>query len=210
MGLYGDVIRELDWSTGEVLNSLKGHGLDRNTLVMFSSDNGPWYLGSPGRLRGRKGTTYEGGQRVPFLARFPGRIPRAKTCAGIGSVLDILPTLSRLCDVPLPKNPPDGIDIWPLIASQKPELERDALLYFDNVHLQCARWRQWKLHVARYNSAVYSPAPAGGRVNLPLPAPELYDVVNDPDESYDVAPEHPEIVAEMRSRIERLRKARRY
>jgi len=204
MGLYGDVLQELDWSTGEIMSSLKSHGLDSNTLVMFSSDNGPWYLGSPGRLRGRKGSTYEGGQRVPFLARFPGRIPRGRTCAGIGSVLDILPTLSRLCDVPLPKNPPDGIDIWPLIASQKPELERDALLYFDNVHLQCARWRQWKLHVARYNSAVYSPAPAGGRVNLPLPAPELYDVVNDPDESYDVAPERPEVVAEIRSRIERL------
>jgi arylsulfatase A len=204
LGLYADVIRELDWSTGEILSSLKSHGLDRNTLVMFSSDNGPWYLGSPGRLRGRKGTTYEGGQRLPFLARFPGRIPPARTCASIGSVLDILPTLSRLCDVPLPRNPIDGIDIWPLIASQKPELERDALLYFDDVHLQCARWRQWKLHVARYNSAAYSPAPAGGRVNLPLPAPELYDVVNDPDESYDLAPEHPEIVAELRSRIEKL------
>ena len=83
-------------------------------------------------------------------------------------------------------------------------MERDALLMFDNIHLQCARWKQWKLHVARYNSAVYSPAPAGGRINLPLPAPELYDVVNDPDESYDVAPEHPQIVAEIRSRIERL------
>ena len=141
---------------------------------------------------------------MPFLARFPGRIPPAKTCAGIGSVLDILPTLSRLCDVPLPKNPADGIDIWPLIASQKPELERDALLYFDNIHLQCARWRQWKLHVARYNSAAYSPAPAGGRVNLPLPRRNCTTSINDPDESYDVAPEHPEIVAEIRSRIEKL------
>jgi arylsulfatase A len=204
LGLYGDVIEELDWSTGEILAVLKKHGLDSNTLVMFASDNGPWYQGSPGKLRGRKATTWEGGQRVPFIARYPGRIPKQRTCTGIGSVMDILPTLARLCDVPLPKNPVDGIDIWPLLAGQKPELEREALLYFDNLDLQCARWKQWKLHIARHNSAAYAPNPPGGRINLPLAAPELYDVVNDPDESYDVAPEHPEIVTEIKSRIERL------
>jgi len=204
LGLYGDVLMELDWSTGEIMNSLRRNGLDNNTLVMFSSDNGPWYLGSPGHLRGRKGTTYEGGQRVPFLARLPGRIPKGRTCAGIGSIMDVLPTLSGLCEAPLPKNPSDGIDIWPLLSGQKPELDREPLLYFDDIHLQCARWKQWKLHVARYNSAAYSPAPAGGRVSLPLPAPELYDLVNDPDESYDIAPEHPEIVAETRNRIEKM------
>ncbi len=204
LGLYGDVVEEIDWSTGEILGALKKHGLDKQTLVMFSSDNGPWYQGSPGRLRGRKGTTWEGGQRVPFIARFPGRIPENKMCQGVGSVMDILPTLAGLCGVPAPANPADGIDIWPMISARKPELERDALLMFDGIHLQCARWKQWKLHVARYNSAVYSPAPAGGRIHLPLPAPELYDVVNDPDESYDCAPEHAEIVAQIRSRIDRL------
>ena len=76
LGLYGDVVEELDWSVGEVLAKLKQTGLDNQTLVMFSSDNGPWYQGSPGQLRGRKGSTYEGGVREPFLARFPGRIPR--------------------------------------------------------------------------------------------------------------------------------------
>jgi arylsulfatase len=204
LGLYGDVVEEIDWSTGEILGALKKHGLDKQTLVMFSSDNGPWYQGSPGRLRGRKGTTWEGGQRVPFIARFPGRVPGNKMCQGVGSVMDVLPTLAGLCGVPAPVNPADGVDIWPMISARKPELERDALLMFDDIHLQCARWKQWKLHVARYNSAVYSPAPAGGRVHLPLPAPELYDVVNDSDESYDCAPEHPEIVAEIRSRIDRL------
>jgi arylsulfatase A len=204
LGFYGDVVEELDWSTGEIMAALKKHGLDNNTLVMFSSDNGPWYQGSPGRLRGRKGMTWEGGQRVPFIARFPGHIPRLRTCTGIGSVMDIVPTLAKLCGAPLPKNPVDGIDIWPLLASQKPELEREALLYFDNINLQCARWKQWKLHVARHNSAAFSPNPPGGRINLPLAAPELYDVVNDPDESYDVAPERPEIVAEITARIERL------
>ncbi|MEK7405066.1 MAG: sulfatase [Acidobacteriota bacterium] len=204
LGLYGDVIEELDWSVGEVLNALKKRGIDNQTLVMFSSDNGPWYQGSPGRLRGRKGMTWEGGVRVPMLARLPGRIPKGRVCHGITSTMDIFPTAARLCDVPLPKNPLDGVDIWPLLTGQKAELEREAMLYFDNVHLQCARWGRWKLHVARYNSVTFSPAPAGGRLNLPLNPPELYDLAADPDESYDVASENPKIVAEIQARVERL------
>jgi len=203
-GLYGDVIEELDWSVGQVLESLKKLGLDHDTVVMFSSDNGPWYQGSPGRLRGRKGTTYEGGVREPFIARFPGRIPPGLQPRAVTSTMDILPTLARLCDATLPKTPLDGIDIWPILTGQKREIEREALLYFDDWQVQCARWGRWKLHFARYNSAAYSPAPPGGRINLPLPAPELYDLENDPDESYDVAPENPKVVAEIRARVERL------
>lgn len=204
LGLYGDVVEEIDWSVGEVLSTLRKHGLDGNTLVMFSSDNGPWYQGSPGKLRGRKGMTWEGGQRVPFLARFPGRIPPGRTCEGVASVMDILPSVARLCAAPLPKNPLDGVDIWPLLSGERPELNREALLYFDNINLQCARWKRWKLHVARHNSAAYSPAPQGGRINLPLRPPELYDLVNDPDESYDIAAGNPKIVSEIEARIERL------
>ncbi len=203
-GLYGDVIEELDWSVGQVLQALKKHGLENNTLVMFSSDNGPWYQGSPGRLRGRKGMTYEGGVRVPFLARFPGRIPPKRVCHAVASIMDMLPTVAGLCEAPLPKSPLDGIDIWPLLSGRKEEIEREALLYFDNVNVQCARRGRWKLHIARYNSMAFSPAPAAGRVNLPLPSPELYDLINDPDESYDVAPEHPDVVADLQGRIERL------
>jgi arylsulfatase len=203
-GLFGDVVEEIDWSVGEVFGALRKHGLDQNTLVLFSSDNGPWYQGSPGRLRGRKGSTYEGGVRVPFMARLPGRIPKGRVCHGVGSMMDLLPTVARLSDVPLPKNPPDGIDIWPLLSGQKPELEREALLYFDNVNVQCARWKQWKLHIARYNTFAYNPAPAAGRHNLPLHRPELYDLLSDPDESYDVAPERPDVVKEIQARIDRL------
>lgn len=203
-GLYGDVVEELDWSVGLVLESLKKLGVDNDTLVMFSSDNGPWYQGSPGRLRGRKGTTYEGGVREPFIARFPGRIPAGAQSRAVTSTMDILPTLAHLCDAPLPQKPLDGIDIWPLLTAQKRDIEREALLYFDNWNVQCARWRKWKLHFARYNSGAYSPAPQGGRINLPLPAPELYDLENDPDESYDMAPENPAVVAEIRNRVERL------
>lgn len=203
-GLYGDVLEELDWSVGEIVGRLKKHGLDRDTLVMFSSDNGPWYQGSPGGLRGRKGTTYEGGVREPFLARMPGRIPAGKVCGGLSSTMDILPTVAKLCGAKLPERALDGIDIWPLLSGRQPSIDREMLLYFDNVYLQCARWNNYKLHIARYNSAVYSPAPSGGRVNLPLPHPELYDLRADAEESYDVSAAKPEVVKEMQKRIEAL------
>lgn len=202
-GIYGDVLQELDWSVGEVLKALKSTGVENHTLVMFSSDNGPWYQGSPGRLRGRKGMTWEGGVREPFLARFPGRIPRGRVCSGVASTMDILPTVAGLCGARLPEKPLDGIDIWPLLTGKKDELEREALLYFDGWNVQCARRGRWKLHVARYNNVTYSPAPAEGRVNMPI-GPELYDVVGDPDESFDVAAEHPEVVKDLQARIERL------
>jgi arylsulfatase A len=201
-GLYGDVIEELDWSVGEVLTTLKKHKLERNTLVMFSSDNGPWYQGSPGRLRGRKGSTLEGGMRVPFLARMPGRIPAARVCRGVGSMMDIVPTVTRLAGAQPSKNALDGMDIWPLLAGEKASLEREALLYFDNWNVQCARLGRYKLHVARYTAPPY--VPVGTRVNLPLRSPELYDLELDPDESYDIAAENPAVVADIGGRIERL------
>ncbi len=204
LGLYADVVAELDWSVGQVLSALQETGVADNTLALFSSDNGPWFQGSPGRLRGRKGSTLEGGVREPFLARFPGRIPRGKVSAGVASTMDLLPTIARLADAPLPAKPLDGIDIWPLLSGAKPSLDREALLYFDDIHLQCARWSRWKLHVARYDSAPYSPPPPGGRHNLPLNEPELYDLEIDPDESYDVAREHPKVVSEIQARLQRL------
>ncbi|MCC6588352.1 MAG: sulfatase [Bryobacterales bacterium] len=204
LGIYGDVVEEIDWSVGEVTAALKRAGVERNTLIMFSSDNGPWYQGSPGGLRGRKGTTWEGGQRVPFIARFPGRIPAGKTCSGVAGVMDIVPTVSRLCDAAPLRNKPDGVDIWPLLSGACPEVDRDPLLMFNNLNLQCARWGKWKLHVARHNIDAYNPAPAGGLVNLPLPKPELYDLSNDPAESYDVSTENPKVVAEMRDRMDRI------
>lgn len=204
LGLYGDVVEELDWSVGEVLGAIKRAGVEQNTLVMFSSDNGPWFQGSPGRLRGRKGSTWEGGQRVPFIAKLPGRIPKGRTSIGVASVLDVLPTVAKLCDVPLPKNPLDGMDIMPLLTGAKAEFERDPLLYFSTYELQCARLGQWKLHMARFNNDAYNPAPPAGRVNLPLAQPELYDLRNDPDESYDLAPEHPDVVKQIQARVDKI------
>jgi arylsulfatase A-like enzyme len=204
LGPYGDVVQELDWSVGEVLRAIQDAGLDGDTLVIFTSDNGPWYQGGTGRLRGRKGETYEGGMRVPFIARYPGCIPGGLVSRGVGSAIDILPTLARLCGAPLPLNPVDGVDIWPLLTGASEAVERDALLFFDGYDLQCARLGQWKLHVTRYNSIAWTPAPAEGRWNLPLPSAELYNVETDPEEGYDQALYNPEIVADIRARMESL------
>jgi arylsulfatase len=144
--------------------------------------------------------------REPFIARLPGRVAKGHVCHGIASTMDLLPTIAKLCGASLPKVPLDGIDIWPMLAGEKEEISREALLYFDDVHLQCARLRQWKIHVARYNSAVYSPAPPGGRRNLPLASPELYNLLEDPAESYDIAPGNPSVVAELLAHIDRMMK----
>ena len=203
-GLYGDVVEELDWSLGEIMTALKRNGLDQDTLVMCSSDNGPWYQGSPGKLRGRKNTTYEGGVREPFIARWKGRIPGGNVCDGLASMLDIFPTVAKLCGAAMPSKPLDGIDIWPLIHGDLRSIEREPLLYFDKWDLQCARWMNWKLHIARHNTAAYAPAPQVGRHSFLLPKPELYNLANDPDESYDVAPENPQIVARIRAKISEM------
>jgi arylsulfatase A len=203
LGIYGDVVEELDWSVGEILAALKRSGAESNTLVIFSSDNGPWYQGSSGALRGRKGSTWEGGQRVPFLARFPGRIPRGKVSNAVAGVMDLHPTVAKLCGAEA-KNPFDGIDIWPLLTAARPSLEREAFLYFDDVYAQCARLGKWKLHIARHNAMIYNPAPQAGRMSLPLASPELYDLEADPAESYDVAAENPTVVADLKARIERV------
>jgi arylsulfatase A len=203
-GLYGDVIEELDWSMGELFNALKRTGQDSNTLVIFTSDNGPWFQGSPGKLRGRKGMTWEGGVRVPFLARWPGRIQRGRTVDGVASAMDLFPTITKLCGAPDPPAKLDGIDIWPLLSAQRQSLDREPLLYFDGWNVQCMRHGRWKMHVSRYNSITYAPAPAGGRRNIALKTPELYDVVTDVDESYDVAPERPEVVRDLTARLEAM------
>jgi len=155
-------------------------------------------------LRGRKGSTYEGGVRVPMIARMPGRVAAGKTSNALSSTMDLLPTFAKLTGAKLPGKPLDGIDLWPVLSGKQTLIEREALLYFDGWHAQCIRKGNYKLHVARYNSQVYSPAPAGGRVNLPLANPELYDLSIDPAESYDIAPEKPEIVKELRAKYDAL------
>jgi arylsulfatase A len=201
-GLYGDVIEELDWSVGEIVKTVQRIGQERNTLIVFTSDNGPWFQGSPGRLRGRKGSTLEGGVRVPFVARMPGTIPKGKVSDGVASAMDLLPTIAALTGARLPDTLLDGVDIRAVLRGGS--VDREALLMFDGWNLQCARWKQWKLHLARYNTFPYAPQPAEGRINLPLRPPELYNVAADPDESYDVAAANPKVVREIEDRVLRL------
>jgi arylsulfatase len=203
-GAYGDVVQEVDGSVGAVLQALKDNGLDSNTLVMFSSDHGPWYQGSTGGLRGRKGETFEGGMRVPFIARCPSVIPSGQVCDGLTTNMDILPTVARWTQAPVPQNPLDGIDISPLLTGQQTDLPREAFLYFNDVCLQAARLGPWKLHVSRFNAPAFSPFPPEGRLNLPLPSPELYNVVADQDESHDRAARNPAVVADIQARMARL------
>jgi arylsulfatase A-like enzyme len=204
LGLYGDVVEELDWSVGQILAALNTLGLDNNTLVMFTSDNGPWFQGSPGKLRGRKGETFEGGMREPFIARFPGRIPGDKQVHAFATMLDILPTVGGLTGSTLPANPLDGVDIWPMMIGEAESVDRPLFLYFNDWNLQCARMGRWKLHMSRYNGPAFLSPLSAGRVNLRLLNQELYDLDTDPQESYSAAAENPEIVADIRSRTEIL------
>jgi len=115
-----------------------------------------------------------------------------------------LPTIAGLCNAALPKQPLDGVDIWPILSGKQDGVDHEVFLYFDGWNLQCARLGAWKLHVSRYNDFPWSPDPVGGRYNLPLPVPELYNLEEDPDESYNVAADHPQTVAEIQARIQKL------
>ena len=202
LGLYGDVVQEIDWSVGEVVRTLKQNGIEEKTLVFFTSDHGPWFQGSTGNLRGRKAMTYEGGVRIPMIASMPGTLPRDRTTNALASHMDMLPTLAGLCGGTLPQEPLDGSDIWTLLSCEQQAVERKALLSFSGWNIQCARWKQWKLHIARENTPPWVPKPEQGRVNYFLRNPELYNVLEDPKESYDTASEYPEIVATIQKNIE--------
>jgi arylsulfatase len=123
--------------------------------------------------------------------------------SGFGSLMDLFPTFATLAGAPWPSLPLDGVNIWPMLTGAQDTVARDALLYFDAWNLQCARVGSWKLHVARYNSPPWVEQPAGGRVNLPLAKPELYNIESDAEESYECSDAHPEIVKDIQGRIQR-------
>lgn len=213
-GLYGDVIAELDWSVGQVLEAVKRAGLDDNTLVIFTSDNGPWlsygnHGGSTGGLREGKGTVFEGGVRVPFVARWPGRIPRGTIGTLPAMTIDLLPTLARLAGASLPASPSvDGSDIWPLLANAagaKPPHE--ALFFYWGTELHAVRSGRWKLHLPHpYQSLEQAGSDGGpGRYVRKVLALSLFDLLADPGESQNVAAQHPEVVRELQQHAERAR-----
>jgi len=203
-GLYGDVVEELDWSVGEVLNALKRSGLDRDTIVFFSSDNGPWYQGSAGPLRGRKGWTYDGGVREPGVVRWPGSIRAGRVSDEPVATIDFFPTALVLAGerniAAASKQPLDGKNILPFLLGQETKSPENVYLFFDGPYLQTARAGRWKIHVARWNIPRYTAA-SGQQKNVRLATPELFDMNVDLSESYDVAADQPIVVRDLRARI---------
>lgn len=208
-GNYGDAIAEIDWSAGEVIHTLQSIGELDNTLVLFTSDHGPWYQGSPGPLRGRKGTTFEGGHRIPLIAHWPAGIAAGKVSAAWASNLDVVPTLTALCKLGASPKPLDGVDISQVLLGHEDKVERKPILYFasstskDGSGLHCARKDQWKLRIAQAGlGEIYISDYTSGRTDFLLSRPELYNLDNDPGESYDVAHEHPDVASEIMAGIE--------
>lgn len=204
-GLYGDVIQELDASVGDLTAVLKRHGLEKNTLVIFTSDNGPWlsygeHAGSPGPLREGKGTTFEGGIRVPAVFRWPGRVPAGKLVHEPAMTTDLLPTLARLAGAEVPSTRRiDGKDIGPLLTGKKRARSPHETLYFYwGGELQAVRSGRWKLHFPHsYPSLDGKP---GGRDGRPAVYAQkqiglaLFDLEKDPGETTNLAAEQPEVV----------------
>lgn len=216
-GLYGDVIEEIDWSVGEILKALDRYQLTQNTLVMFSSDNGPWlsygnHAGSSGGLREGKGTVWEGGVRVPFIARWPGQIPAGSVCREPAMTIDLLPTVARIIGAPLPKLAIDGKDIGPLLrAVPGAKSPQDVYLhYYQTGELQAVRSGKWKLILPHTYRTMQGQPP--GQDGLPgkyrqvtIRQAELYDLDQDANETHDVAAVHPDIVQKLLERAEAAR-----
>ena len=218
-GLYGDVIMEIDWSVGEVMRTLDELRLAENTLLIFTSDNGPWlsygnHAGSAGPLREGKGTVWDGGMREPCIMRWPGKIPAGTTSADMLMTLDLFPTIARLTGTKPPAHPIDGLDVWPIISGQpgaKNPHEGYAWYYQQN-ELQAVSTGdgRWKLQLPHtYRTLAGRP---GGRDGIPakyeprtLAAPQLFDLQVDIAEANDVAAAHPDIVAQLLAFAEKTR-----
>lgn len=213
-GLFGDVVEEIDWSVGQILDWLRQNDLDANTLVIFTSDNGPWlsygnHAGSAGPFREGKGTTFEGGVRMPCIMRWPGKIPAGTVCSELAVTFDLLPTIASLTGSPLPSHPIDGRDISRLMfGGPEEKTPHDAFYYYWGTDLQAVRSGQWKLHFPHtYRSLTGTPGQEGKpdgytqeRIEL-----SLFDLENDPGESTDVKADHPEVVARLKELAELAR-----
>jgi arylsulfatase len=216
-GLYGDVIMEIDWSVGQILEALRRHGLEERTLVIFTSDNGPWlsygnHSGSAGILREGKGTVWEGGVREPCLMRWPGKIPAGSVCAQPAMTIDLLPTIARLAGAALPAQKIDGKDIWPLIAGHPGAVSPQEAYYFyyGQNELQALTSGPWKLILPHTYRTMQGQPPGKDGVpgpyrNIKLTQPELYNLDDDPSETTNVASRHPEVVARLMALAERAR-----
>jgi len=197
-GLYGDVIMELDWSVGQILETIKQLGIDEKTLVIFTSDNGPWlskgeHGGSAKPLRDGKFATYEGGMREPCIMRWPGEIPAGTVCSEMATTMDFLPTFAKLAGARVPADRIiDGKDISALMTNPKAKTPYKALFYYFESQLGAVRSGQWKLIMERKR----------GKKTIPA---ALYNLEQDIAEQYDVSAQHPAIVRRLAELADKIR-----
>lgn len=218
-GLYADVMMEVDWSVGQVLETLEKNGLAENTWVIFTSDNGPWlsygdHAGSAGLLREGKGTVWEGGTRVTGLMRWPGKIPAGSTCDTMLMTIDLLPTVAAVIGAELPTHAIDGKNVWPLIAGEAGAKNPHDFYayYYQQNHLQAiasgdGRWKLLLPHAYR-SVGDQTPATGGKPVKYQqknLKKPGLYDLYTDISESKNLADDHPEEVARLQVYASQIR-----
>lgn len=212
-GLFGDVIAEIDWSVGQILAALDRHQIADRTLVIFTSDNGPWlsygdHAGSASPLREGKGTAWDGGVRVPCVMRYPGLIPPGTECDEPVMTIDVLPTVAKLIGAELPKLPIDGRSIVPLMRGQTGEAPHEALYFYWGNELHAVRSGRWKLHFPHEYRSLRGEAGTEGK-----PGPyvakrtelELYDLETDIGEAKNVAAEQPAVVAKLQQLAELAR-----
>ena len=230
-GLYGDVIAELDWSVGQVMAKLKAIGADRNTLVLFTSDNGAWYGGSAGDLRGMKATSWEGGYRVPCIARWTDHLPAGKTSDQLATTMDLFATTLAAAGVAPPSDRViDGRDLLVMLKGTQSS-PHSVIFGQSQGEMGVVRDARWKLHVAAQASPK-EPKPGGADSRAPdgvtLLAPydqatraeypgvrtgdetkplTLFDLQNDPTEQHNVAADHPEVVARLKATFEEAKSA---
>lgn len=212
-GIYGDVIEEIDWSVGEVLRTLKEEGIDDNTFVVFTSDNGHWHIfrhhaGTSAMFRGAKGGAFEGGMRVPTIMRWPGKLQKG-TVMGMGSALDLLPTFCALSGIELPNDRAyDGYDISPLLFSTG-ESPRNEMFYYKGNTVFAVRKGAYKAHFytqSEFNHTwghpVTEPTTEITNERMEHDPPLLYNLNTDPGERFNIADEHPEMIADIRKLLE--------
>lgn len=198
-GIYGDVVSEVDWSVGQVLDTLRAEGLAENTLVVFSSDNGPWLVfkthgGSAGLLRDGKGSTWEGGMREPTVAWWPGKIKAASVITDMSSTLDMFPTLAELSGAKMPDDRIyDGYSMVDVLT-EGAKSKRNMMYYYRGTQLRAIRKGSWKMHL--FTMTEYE-----GKKLMKHDPPLLFNVEQDPSEKYDVASDHPDVIEDLKKEI---------
>ncbi len=202
-GDYGDCLEEVDAGIGRILDKLKDKGVDKNTMIIFTSDNGPWHQGSPGLHRGRKGNSFDGGHKVPMIMHWPDKIPAGKKITESMMNIDFLPTILNQAGIELPTDRViDGKDIMPLLTGEEEKSPHDALFYIDNDHGIRAKAVQTRDHFKYYPSTNSDNA----KYKAMMIHPFLFDLNSDQNESYDVRSLHPDKSQELQDRLKKFNK----